>query len=404
MTIETVLPWDAERDWPYDAHIPQRYTVNRDRYLARGGLVRIEEDVAGFVHEGRNVGDMARFYSFCLVLDQLAKERLPGDIAELGVYKGDTATLLAKMARRLGKTAYLLDTFEGFNNDDLTGIDADIRMEFTDTSIEAVKANVGEISVTYIKGYFPASAAQLPADNQYCLVHIDCDLYAPMLSSLEYFYPRLVPGGYLLMHDYTSLHWNGAEEAIDRFFADKPESVITLPDGAGTAIVRKLKGADQFGNWYATQRSRLLDGAWLQAATSPVMEMLGAGWSIPEGWGVWGIGDVHEFRVMLPNDQVRWLELEVEANAVILGDRMLQQIDVVVAGTVVATWEFTQGTNLAQRQALIPVEITAHRGIPLFAFEFRPRDIRTPAELDSRQVDDRALGLGLHRVRIEART
>ena len=146
--------------------------------------MRFEEDVEGFVDGGRNDGDMARYYFFCLALDQIIKEELPGDLAELGVYKGETATLLATIARRLGKTAWLLDTFEGFDPKDLQGIDYGQPARFKDTSLEAVRALVGEDNVRFIKGYFPESSAQLPSEMSYCLVHLDCDLYKPLRSAL----------------------------------------------------------------------------------------------------------------------------------------------------------------------------------------------------------------------------
>ena len=87
------------------------------------GTVRLTDDVRGFTAGGQNIGDMAMFYAFCLIQDQLVKEGLPGDIAELGVYKGHTAALLATTARRLEKTLYLFDTFEGFDQRDLVGPD-----------------------------------------------------------------------------------------------------------------------------------------------------------------------------------------------------------------------------------------------------------------------------------------
>lgn len=184
---------------------------------------------------------MARFFFFCLVCDQIEKEGLKGDLAELGVYKGNTAILLATLARRIGATAYLLDTFGGFDASDLQGIDSDKRMEFEDTSLGAVRSLVGEANVRFVAGHFPASSGQIPADRRFCLVHLDCDLYAPFSAALAYFYPRLVPGGFLVMHDYLSLHWNGAEQAVDEFFADKPEAIIPIPDGAGTVVVRKCR-------------------------------------------------------------------------------------------------------------------------------------------------------------------
>jgi hypothetical protein len=227
------------KNWKFRADVPQRYNGNVHLYAARGGQVRLEEDVQPFADDN-TFGDVSRFFFFCLMQDQILKEGLAGDIAELGVYKGMTAAVLAKIARRAGRTAYLFDTFEGFKKADLVGIDADKRLEqFTDTSLEAVRNRVGTENVNYVRGRFPESAAQIADNLQFCLVHIDCDLYEPMTAALKYFYPRLVPGGFLVVHDYSSLAWNGAERAVDEFFADKPEFVIPLTDGAGSAVIRR---------------------------------------------------------------------------------------------------------------------------------------------------------------------
>jgi len=50
--------------WKYRADPPQRYSSNYPRYLKRGGVVRFEEDVEGFVAGGRNDGDMASITFF----------------------------------------------------------------------------------------------------------------------------------------------------------------------------------------------------------------------------------------------------------------------------------------------------------------------------------------------------
>jgi O-methyltransferase len=217
---------------------PQRYLNTYFRYLERGGLLRIEEDGAGYVNLTKG-GDMSRFWTFCLAFDQIVKERIPGDFAELGVYKGKTATVLASFARRLGRKAYLLDTFDGFAEADLRGVDARQQVRFADTSLEAVRALVGEPNVSFIKGRFPETASQLPQQATFAFVHIDCDLYAPILGGLEYFYSRMAPGGFMFVHDYTSLAWDGAEKAVDDFFQDKSEAVIPLPDVSGSIVVRK---------------------------------------------------------------------------------------------------------------------------------------------------------------------
>jgi hypothetical protein len=236
--------------WPqaYFGGHPQRYEHNYAKYLERGGLVKPGIDVRAFtavtgVEAGGRRADMSRYYLFCLAFDQIVKEALAGDFAELGVDKGHTAGLLATFARRIGATVYLLDTFEGFSPRDLQGIDAGRRIEFADASLENVRACVGEENVRYIKGYFPESAAQMPDGLKFSLVHIDCDLHAPVLSALQYFYPRMTPGGFIIIHDYNSLYWDGAENAVDEFFRDKPEAVVPVPDICGSVAVRKARTA-----------------------------------------------------------------------------------------------------------------------------------------------------------------
>jgi hypothetical protein len=187
-----------------------------------------------------NGGDITRYYFLTLAADQIIKEGIIGNTAELGVYKGNTASILVKLARLTGTDAYLFDTYEGFSSRDLDGIDADESMAFEDTSLENVVRLVGEEKTHFVKGHFPGTINQIPDNLVFSFVHIDCDLYAPFKDALEYFYPRLTRGGMLVMHDYSSLRWKGAEKAIDDFFSDKPEFVIPIPDKSGSAVIRKL--------------------------------------------------------------------------------------------------------------------------------------------------------------------
>jgi len=281
------------RNWLYRADPPQRYLgADYSSYLRCGGAVRLEEFVSGFVAGGANHHDIARFFFFCLIFDQLIKEGVEGELVELGAYRGHTASLLAKMARKLDRIAYILDTFTRFDPADVTGVDASVTLAgFRDTSREAVRALVGEDNVHYIKGGFPQTAGQLPADGRYCLMHIDCDLYAPILSALQYFYPRVAPGGFLVIHDYSSPHWRGAEKAVDEFFADKAEAPVPLPDSAGSVVVRKARVPDASDTWLLRRRAALLGFGWVSAGNGALREALGDGWSGPEGGGVLGIGE-----------------------------------------------------------------------------------------------------------------
>jgi O-methyltransferase len=226
---------------PHLAATPQRYVENFPRYLDRGGGMR-PEDIRGFIDATPQfLFDRARFFQFSLIGDQIAKDGLTGDVAELGVWIGATASILSRIAHRQGRIIYLLDTFEGFPQRDLVGDDSIFKAEFGDTSLEVVRERVPGDHVRIIKGYFPESAVQLPDSASFCLVHLDCDLRRPFESGLRYFWPRLVPGGFLIMHDYGSLYWEGLEKAVDEFFADRPESIVPVPDWCGSVVVRKAK-------------------------------------------------------------------------------------------------------------------------------------------------------------------
>ncbi len=377
--------------WPYRADPPQRYWGNYERYQQRGGLVDLDADIAGFVGHG-NVGDIARFYFFCLAFDQICKDGIAGDLAELGVYRGETAGLLARMARRMGRTAWLLDTFAGFDAADLTGIDGGQSKQFADTSLETVRALVGEDSTRFVAGHFPASATGLP-ENRYCLVHIDCDLYAPISAGLSYFYPRLAPGGFLIVHDYSSLAWEGAEKAVDDFFADKPEAIMPLPDGCGSVAIRKARSVA------ITEAGALgsLGSSWTLAQGDAVRHLLGPGWSGVESWGVWGVGPAHELRLRLAagaSDRV--LECDVElAVAVTPGEHF---VDVMVADRPVARWQFSVGANRGIRRAVLPPGPPGGEMV----LRFRPQATLRPCDHDRTKTDNRPLGMALHAVRLAA--
>ena len=195
----------------------------------------------GWTHNNRsnNSGDLTRFYTIYLNINQVLEDGVPGDFVELGVYKGNSATLLALLGRAQNRQTFLFDTFGGFDPRDLRGVDGAKGIRFTDTSFDAVQNLVGTEGVKYVPGFFPDSILGIQLPEQIAVAHIDCDLYQPMKAGLECFYPRLSVGGVLLMHDYSSGHWPGAKRAVDEFFANLPEKPICVADKSGTAIVRK---------------------------------------------------------------------------------------------------------------------------------------------------------------------
>jgi O-methyltransferase len=168
----------------------------------------------------------------CFMLYQCAKNsaRIAGDIAEIGVFRGGTAKLLAKTSAPDGKTIHLFDTFAGMPSVDAS---ADVHRagDFANTSLAAVQAYLRDCSnVRLYQGIFPATAAPVE-QRSFALVHIDVDIYQSVLSCCIFFYPRMEHGGMMIFDDYGFWSCPGAKKAVDEFFMDKPEVPIYLPTG-----------------------------------------------------------------------------------------------------------------------------------------------------------------------------
>lgn len=179
--------------------------------------------------------DPVRDLSVAMALETVKQQKLPGDMAELGVYQGRMALLYHRICPE--KRLYLFDTFEGFPKEDL---EAAVDDRFADADFEFVKGQfAGAPTVILKKGYFPETTTGLE-DCRFCFVMLDADLYKPTMAGLEFFYPRMVAGGYVFAHDYTSYESNLAvSRAVDQFLSDKPEKVIHLPDEWGSVVFRK---------------------------------------------------------------------------------------------------------------------------------------------------------------------
>ncbi|MCX6600059.1 MAG: class I SAM-dependent methyltransferase [bacterium] len=182
---------------------------------------------------GRTVVDRERV----MMLRQFARATLPlpGDVAEVGVYKGGTARLLAETLRGSGKSLLLFDTFSGMPQTS-AGKDVHQAGDFGDTSLEQVTRFLGGCErVEFFPGLFPQTAQGL-CERTFCMVHADVDIYSSTRACCEFFYPRLVGGGILVFDDYGYLSCPGVKSAADEFFAGKPETPVFLPTGQAFVV------------------------------------------------------------------------------------------------------------------------------------------------------------------------
>lgn len=179
---------------------------------------------------------------------------VPGDIAELGVFRGlglfSWANLLeAYCIGDRTKIVYGFDNWRGFG--ELAPQDG--------RPVEAVEKRAGGFSpgkyytelqdairifdqdrfipwkdrIRLVVGEIEQTVPQFVADHpgvRFSLVHFDCDLYRPTRAALESLWPRVSRGGLVLFDEYAIADWPGETQAVEEFFADKPDvRVRTLP-------------------------------------------------------------------------------------------------------------------------------------------------------------------------------
>jgi O-methyltransferase len=222
---------------------PSSFWHNPKFIASSGGFTPKGEAVARTIVETAP-WDLVRRDMLVLLIRGIIERGIEGSFAELGVYKGETARLIHHYApeRRLR----LFDTFSGFDARDLSEEQAQTGQAvtdgvFEDTSLETVQAYVSPRSdaIIFHKGLFPETCDEAVLAERFAFVHLDADLYQPILAGLEIFYPRLSPGGVLVIHDYNA--WEGARRAVDEYFADKPEVPVAMPDKSGSAVVIKAR-------------------------------------------------------------------------------------------------------------------------------------------------------------------
>lgn len=167
---------------------------------------------------------LSAFEGYLVYAAARAQAGRPGAFAEVGVYRGASAKLICEA--KGDKPLHLFDTFEGLppSCEHDRGIH---REQQYACSLESVQEYLRDYkNVHFHKGLFPKSADGV-TETSYAFAHFDVDLYEGTRACLEYFYPRMIPGGIMLSHDYGLLA--GVEKAFREFFADKPEGIIEQP-------------------------------------------------------------------------------------------------------------------------------------------------------------------------------
>lgn len=166
-----------------------------------------------------------------------ATAKLGGAMAEIGVYQGASARLIRE-ADQL-RPLHLFDTFEGLPETvvgDTAHRQGTLEKGQFACSFKSVTSYLADCpNVSYHRGVFPSTAGEVDG-RQFSFVHSDVDIYESTKAVLEFLYPRMMPGGIILTHDYASCE--GARRAFDEYFLKRQEPVVEL--AGDQALIVKL--------------------------------------------------------------------------------------------------------------------------------------------------------------------
>jgi len=170
---------------------------------------------------GHTLVDIYRCYELWDLSKQL--RAVPGDILEVGVWKGGTAAIIGKAASETQPChLWLADTF----GDGVPKAGAeDTRYkggEHADTS-EAIVLDLlhglGISNCTLLRGVFPEQTGQRMDGVRIKLCHIDVDTYQSAWDVFNWVWPRTVPGGIVVFDDYGFWGCEGVTSAVNEMKA-----------------------------------------------------------------------------------------------------------------------------------------------------------------------------------------
>lgn len=242
---ENMIMKDMNKDYLFIEKILGKEYADkiRNRYhMVRGteeyGTPNIRRNVNG----GYNNTDYVRIQCFDFVVKEMRKRKLNGSVAEVGVFKGEFAQYI-NVAFPDSKL-YLFDTFEGF--DAKEALQEVKNGNCSDSFVQAYKnTNIAKVlnkmkylnNIEVKQGFFPDSLDGL--EDMFQFVSIDVDFEESIYNALVYFYPRMIEGGYIFVHDYNS-DLRGVEKAVDRYETENgPLKKMPICDANGTMVILK---------------------------------------------------------------------------------------------------------------------------------------------------------------------
>jgi O-methyltransferase len=174
-----------------------------------------------------------RILNVLQLVERVVRDNIPGDLAEVGVWKGGLIMAMALKCKQLGvvRTIHAYDTFEGMPPPTNRDIDLDGRPAISVFEIAKCDAPLSDVMSNFKKVDYPHIEVHIgditKADPSFfpsfALLRLDTDWYESTRYTLHHMEPKVSPFGYVIIDDYG--HWKGCRTAVDEF---RPPALHTI--------------------------------------------------------------------------------------------------------------------------------------------------------------------------------
>ncbi len=162
-------------------------------------------------------------------------------VAEVGTYRGGSAKFLARSFEHFEKSPsiHVFDTFLGHPESIVSSLDGKHKTGlFSDTDASSVREYLSEFeNISVHVGAIEERCVDVEQEL-FSLVHVDVDIYSASISCLNFFWPRLVSGGIMVLDDYGFTTCLGVKQAVD-YFLSITEGVCAWYIHSGQFVLQK---------------------------------------------------------------------------------------------------------------------------------------------------------------------
>jgi O-methyltransferase len=179
--------------------------------------------------DGETMIGLRRLDNLQECIESVIAEGVPGDVVETGVWRGGAMILARAVLEALGdgeRIVWCADSFEGLPRPDpgtYAADEGDVHHLYRHLAVplEEVRANFERYGllddrVRFLRGWFRDTLPSAPIETL-AVLRLDGDMYESTIVALDALYPKLSPGGFVIVDDYGAVP--ACRQAVEDFRA-----------------------------------------------------------------------------------------------------------------------------------------------------------------------------------------